>query len=104
MTTVSTSQTEPHTRAKPYDHTVSPALMEVHISETFTGDMDGESPVRASFQPWRGHCSAEVVRRRARRGFVNQLSKMLDFRFSVHQPSIFTAARPYRHRGFLRRR
>src|SRR5258705_342362 len=32
--------------AKPYDQTVGPALMEIHISET-TGDIDGESPVRA---------------------------------------------------------
>ncbi len=54
------SQTEPRTRAraeakiavqsseaKPYDQTVSPALVEIRISETFTGDIDGESPVRA---------------------------------------------------------
>jgi Protein of unknown function (DUF3224) len=33
--------------AKPYDQTASPALMEIHLSETFTGDLDGESPVRA---------------------------------------------------------
>ncbi len=33
--------------AKPYDQTVGPALMEIHISETFTGDIDGESTVRA---------------------------------------------------------
>jgi hypothetical protein len=33
--------------AKPYDQTASPALMEIHLSETFTGDIDGESPVRA---------------------------------------------------------
>src|SRR5215472_12160643 len=54
------SQTHPHTRAqakakivvrsseaKPYDQTASPALMELHLTETFTGDIDGESPVRA---------------------------------------------------------
>ncbi len=54
------SQTEPRTRtranakitvqnseAKPYDETVSPALVEIRLSETFTGDIDGESPVRA---------------------------------------------------------
>jgi Protein of unknown function (DUF3224) len=55
------SQTEPtHTRArakakitvqnseaKPYDETAHPALMEIRLSETFTGDIDGESPVRA---------------------------------------------------------
>src|SRR6059058_2081238 len=57
---VGESQTEPRTRArakakitvqsseaKPYDQTASPALMEIHLSETFTGDIDGESPVRA---------------------------------------------------------
>src|SRR2546430_16805448 len=57
---VGQSQTEPRTRArakakitvqssetKPYDRTASPALMEIRISETFTGDIDGESPVRA---------------------------------------------------------
>jgi hypothetical protein len=58
MTTSSKSQTEPRTRAKakitvqsseaqPYDQSVSPALMEIQISETFTGDIDGESTVRA---------------------------------------------------------
>jgi hypothetical protein len=54
------SQTEPRTRtranakitvqnseAKPYDETVSPALVEIRLSETLTGDIDGESPVRA---------------------------------------------------------
>ena len=54
------SQTEPRTRtrakakiivqnseANPYDQTVSPALVEIRLSETFTGDIDGESPVRA---------------------------------------------------------
>jgi len=33
--------------AVPYDHTVSPALMEIRLSETFSGDIEGESPVRA---------------------------------------------------------
>ena len=33
--------------AKPYDQSAGPALMEINISETFTGDMDGESTVRA---------------------------------------------------------
>jgi hypothetical protein len=54
------SQTEPRTRArakakitvqsseaKPYDQTASPKLMEIRLSETFTGDIDGVSPVRA---------------------------------------------------------
>src|SRR5215471_4327441 len=33
--------------AKPYDQTTSPALTEIHIVEMFTGDIDGESTVRA---------------------------------------------------------
>lgn len=33
--------------AKPYDQTASPALMELSLSETFTGDIEGDSPVRA---------------------------------------------------------
>lgn len=54
------SQTERHTRArakakitvrsseaKPYDQTASPALVEIRLTETFSGDIDGESPVRA---------------------------------------------------------
>lgn len=32
-----------NSEAKPYDESTGPALMEVHITETFTGDMDGES-------------------------------------------------------------
>jgi hypothetical protein len=60
MTTGWQSQTVPHARtrakakitvhnseAKPYDRTGGPALMEVRLSETFTGDIDGESSVRA---------------------------------------------------------
>jgi hypothetical protein len=34
-------------QANPYDQTASPALLEVRLSETFAGDIDGESPVRA---------------------------------------------------------
>ena len=52
------SQAEPHrhavskvavqrSEARPYDETMSPALVEIHLHETFTGDLDGESPVRA---------------------------------------------------------
>jgi hypothetical protein len=54
------TQAEPRTRvsakakitvrsseAKPYDQTASPALVEIRLTETFTGNMDGESPVRA---------------------------------------------------------
>ena len=31
----------------PYDQTASPALLELRLTETFTGDIEGESPVRA---------------------------------------------------------
>jgi hypothetical protein len=67
------SQTEPRTRtrakakitvqnseAKPYDQTTSPALMEISLSETFTGDIEGESPVRA-LQVLRDDHSASLV-------------------------------------------
>jgi hypothetical protein len=33
--------------AKPYDQSGGPELTEIHLNETFRGDMDGESPVRA---------------------------------------------------------
>jgi len=46
--------------AKPYDQTASPALMEIRLSETFTGDIDGESPVRA-LQVLRDDHSASLV-------------------------------------------
>lgn len=46
--------------AKPYDQTASPALVEVRLSETFTGDIDGESPVRA-LQILRDDHSASLV-------------------------------------------
>ena len=67
------SQMEPRTRgrakakiavhsseAKPYDQTASPALMEIRLSETLTGDIDGESPVRA-LQVLRDDRSARLV-------------------------------------------
>jgi hypothetical protein len=46
--------------AKPYDQTASPALMEIRLNETFTGDIDGESPVRA-LQVLRNDHSASLV-------------------------------------------
>ena len=46
--------------AKPYDQTASPALMEVRLSETFAGDIAGESPVRA-LQVLRDDESANLV-------------------------------------------
>ena len=46
--------------AKPYDQTESPALSELHLSETFTGEIDGESSVRA-FQTQHGDHSSSLV-------------------------------------------
>jgi len=46
--------------AKPYDQTAGPALMEILLSETFTGDIDGESTVRA-LQVRRDDRSASMV-------------------------------------------
>jgi len=71
--------------AKPYDQTASPALMEIRLSETFTGDIDGESPVRA-LQVLRDDQSACLVSRqqfrgkpRARQGtFVLQGSEIVE--------------------------
>ena len=67
------SRAEPRTRARanakitvhsaeatPYDQTASPALMEIRLSETFAGDIDGESPVRA-LQVLRDDRSASMV-------------------------------------------
>ena len=49
-----------NSEAQPYDQTASPALMELHLNETFTGDIDGESPVRA-LQVLRNDHSASLV-------------------------------------------
>lgn len=46
--------------ARPYEQTTGPTLMEINIKETFTGDIDGESPVRA-LQVQRGAHSASMV-------------------------------------------
>jgi hypothetical protein len=66
-------QSEAHTRqrakakitvqtseAKPYDQTVGPTVTEIHISERFTGDLDGESTV-TSLQSERKDKSANQV-------------------------------------------
>ena len=47
-------------KVQPYDQSVSPALMEIHITERFKGDMEGESPVRA-LQVARKDKSASLV-------------------------------------------
>lgn len=67
------SQTRPRTRvvakakitvlsaeAKPYDQSASPVLMEIRLNESFGGDLDGESPVRA-LQVLRDDKSATLV-------------------------------------------
>ena len=98
MTTDSQSQTEPHSRthatakitvqgseANPYDQTMGPAVVEIHISETFTGDIDGESTVRA-LQVLRDDKSASMVslqrftgKLRSRQGtFVLQGSEIVE--------------------------
>lgn len=46
--------------ATPYDLTASPALMEIRLREVFSGDIDGESPVRA-LQVLRDNRSASLV-------------------------------------------
>jgi hypothetical protein len=75
-----TTTVKPHTRthaeakvivrsseAKPYDQTAGPALVEIHISETFTGDIEGESTVRA-LQVLRNDRSASFVSMQRFRG------------------------------------
>jgi len=46
--------------AKPYDQSSGPTLTEIHLSERFAGDIDGESPVRA-LQIRRNDHSATLV-------------------------------------------
>src|SRR5262245_33618476 len=46
--------------AKPYDQTANPALLEVRLVETFSGDIEGESSVRA-LQVLRDDQSARLV-------------------------------------------
>ena len=53
--------------AKPYDQTASPALTELRLSEKFSGDIDGESPVRA-LQVLRDDKSASMVSMQRFRG------------------------------------
>src|SRR5262245_18747484 len=53
--------------AKPYDQTASPALTELRLSEKFSGDIDGESLVRA-LQFLRDDKSASMVSKQRFRG------------------------------------
>jgi hypothetical protein len=49
-----------NSEAKPYDQTAGQMLMELHLNETFSGDIDGESPVTA-LQVVRSDKSASLV-------------------------------------------
>jgi hypothetical protein len=53
--------------ASPYDQSASPALVEVRLTETFTGDIEGESPVRA-LQVLRDDKSSRLVSMQRFRG------------------------------------
>lgn len=56
-----------HSDARPYDQTVSPALIEIRLTETFTGDIEGESTVQA-LQVRRDDRSASMVSMQRVRG------------------------------------
>jgi Protein of unknown function (DUF3224) len=50
--------------AEPIDHGAGPALMELHLSETFTGDIEGESTVSAlQIQSGKDHASMVSMQR-----------------------------------------
>src|ERR1051326_3962966 len=49
-----------HSKAEPYDEAGEPTLQELHLNETFSGDINGESPVRA-LQVMRADQSASLV-------------------------------------------
>ncbi len=53
--------------AKPYDQTAGPALLEIHLNETFAGDIAGESTARA-LQVRRDDHSASLVSMQRFRG------------------------------------
>ena len=72
-------------QSTPWDQSTTPSLIEIHLTETFTGDLDGQSPVRA-LQLLRDDHSATLVslqrftgRLHGRRGsFVLQGSETVD--------------------------
>jgi len=90
------SQVRPRARAKakitvrssevePYDQTASPALVEVRLTETFAGDIEGESPVRALqvLRDDKSACLVSMQRFRGRLGgrhgtFVLQGSEIVE--------------------------
>jgi len=52
--------------ANSYDQTATPALLEVRLSETFAGDIEGESPVRALEVRWDNRSASLVSVQRFR--------------------------------------
>lgn len=58
-----------NSEAKPYDQSASPPLIEIRLNEIFTGDINGESPVRA-FQVQREDKSACLVSMQRFRGML----------------------------------
>src|SRR5262250_1500711 len=70
---------------EPYDQTASPALVEVRLTETFAGDIEGESPVRALqvLRDDKSACPVSMQRFRGRLGgrqgtFVLQGSEIVE--------------------------
>jgi hypothetical protein len=55
-----------NSEARTYDQSANPALMELRLNETFTGDMDGESQVRALQVLRTGHSASLVSMQRFR--------------------------------------
>lgn len=55
------------TETEPYDQIEGPGLMEIRLNETFAGDIEGESPVRA-LQVLRDDRSASLVSMQRFRG------------------------------------
>jgi hypothetical protein len=55
------------TEAKPYDEAEGPALVEIRLNETFAGDIEGESTVRA-LEVRRGDRSSSMVSMQRFRG------------------------------------
>ena len=64
--TANTKITVHSSKAKPYDESTSPPLMEIHITETFSGDIDGESLVRALQVQCSDHYASIVSMQRVR--------------------------------------
>jgi hypothetical protein len=74
-----------NSEAEPYDQTATPALVEVRLTETFTGDLEGESPVRALqvLRDDKSACLVSMQRFRGRLGgrqgtFVLQGSEIVE--------------------------